>query len=201
MVEEVKEKTAPIIHKAEEVKEKVEAAPAEDKTVTPEIAAPATPSAPEEAPAEIPEAAPAEEQSKESKSGKIVSDPKSVEPNWDDMETQRDIAFKIIYFFITFILATFGLLYLYYKMDKKEREQEEREKRAKGAFFGEVNNSTFFDFLAGQVDNESYMVNPNARTGGYNSTSIGRKNEEKKDFSSKDLEKYDQERWNNEEMY
>jgi len=54
------------------------------------------------------------------------------------METQRDIAFKIIYFFIIFILATFGLLYLYYKMDKKEREQEDRDARTKGAFFGEI---------------------------------------------------------------
>jgi hypothetical protein len=37
------------------------------------------------------------------------------------MEMQRDVAFKIIYFFILFIIATFGLLYAYFKMSKKEQ--------------------------------------------------------------------------------
>lgn len=35
---------------------------------------------------------------------------------WDNMEMQRDVAFKIMYFFIVFIIATFGLLYTYFKM-------------------------------------------------------------------------------------
>lgn len=35
---------------------------------------------------------------------------------WDEIEAQRDIAFKIMYFFIVFILATFGMLYAYFKM-------------------------------------------------------------------------------------
>ena len=35
---------------------------------------------------------------------------------WENMEMQRDIAFKIMYFFIAFIIATFGLLYTYFKM-------------------------------------------------------------------------------------
>lgn len=84
---------------------------------------------------------------------------------WDDMdmEQQREIAFKIVYFFIAFVFMTFGLLYLYYKIDQKEQEKEERNKRAKGIFYGDVNQKTFFDFLAGQVDDENYSVNPNAR--------------------------------------
>jgi len=32
-----------------------------------------------------------------------------------DLDYQRDIAFNIMYFFIAFIAATFGLLYVYYK--------------------------------------------------------------------------------------
>jgi hypothetical protein len=38
------------------------------------------------------------------------------EKEWNDMEKQRDVAFKIMYFFIVFIIATFGLLYTYFKM-------------------------------------------------------------------------------------
>jgi hypothetical protein len=72
-----------------------------------------------------------------------------------DMEQQREIAFKIVYFFIAFVFMTFGLLYLYYKIDQKEQEKEEREKRAKGIFYGDANQKTFFDFLAGQIDDEN----------------------------------------------
>jgi cobalamin biosynthesis Mg chelatase CobN len=50
-----------------------------------------------------------------------ASSASSITANWDDMEMQRDVAFKIIYFFILFIIATFGLLYAYFKMSKKEQ--------------------------------------------------------------------------------
>ena len=73
------------------------------------------------------------------------------------------MAFKIVYFFIAFIVMTFVLLYAYYRVDQKEQERERREKQAKGIFYDEPNQNTFFDFLAGQVDDENYLVNPNAR--------------------------------------
>jgi len=79
-----------------------------------------------------------------------------IDPEFDNLENQRDLAFKIVYFFIMFIIATFGLLFAYFKMDQKEQEKTNREKRAKGTFFGEIDDRTFFDFLAGQVDQESY---------------------------------------------
>jgi len=42
---------------------------------------------------------------------------------WADLEKQRDIAFKIMYFFIVFIIATFSLLYAYFRMTQSsERE-------------------------------------------------------------------------------
>lgn len=75
-----------------------------------------------------------------------------IDPDFDNLEAQRDLAFKIVYFFIMFIIATFGLLYAYFRMDQKEQEKVSREKRAKGTFFGDIDNRTFFDFLAGQVD-------------------------------------------------
>jgi hypothetical protein len=40
---------------------------------------------------------------------------------WDEIEMQRDIAFKIMYFFIAFVFATFGLLYIYFKMHQKAK--------------------------------------------------------------------------------
>ena len=76
---------------------------------------------------------------------------------------QRDIAFKIVYFFVAFIILTFGLLYAYYKIDQKEQKREEQEKRNDQVFFGDVNQKGFFDFLANQLDDENYLVNPNAR--------------------------------------
>lgn len=65
------------------------------------------------------------------------------------MEMQRDVAFKIIYFFVLFIIATFGLLYAYFKLSKKEELEQQRKARAKGIFFGEPTQQTFFDFLSG----------------------------------------------------
>ena len=41
------------------------------------------------------------------------------------LDMQRDMAFKIVYFFIVFIVATFGLLYAYFQMNKKELEEEQ----------------------------------------------------------------------------
>jgi hypothetical protein len=81
----------------------------------------------------------------------------------EEIEQQRDIAFKIVYFFIAFIIMTFGLLYAYYKVDQKEQERERRVKTTKNIFYDEPNQKTFFDFLAGQVEDENYLVNPNAR--------------------------------------
>jgi len=88
-----------------------------------------------------------------------------VTAQWENLELQRDLAFKIVYFFIFFIVATFGLLYAYFKIDEKEKIKEEREARAKGTFYGNANQSSFFDFLAGQMDDPHYTVNPYARTG------------------------------------
>jgi hypothetical protein len=60
-----------------------------------------------------------EEQSKELKNTISTTELKPDEmtqEEWDEIEAQRDIAFKIMYFFIVFILATFGMLYAYFKM-------------------------------------------------------------------------------------
>ena len=55
-----------------------------------------------------------------------------------------------MYFFIVFIIATFGLLYAYFQMAKQE-EEEQREKRG-GQKECKEGDSTFFDFLAGQME-------------------------------------------------
>ena len=47
--------------------------------------------------------------------------------------------------------------------EKSKVAAEERQKRAKGIFYGEPTQKTFFDFLGGSMDDENYLVNPNAR--------------------------------------
>jgi len=97
--------------------------------------------------------------------GYTVEQAKPVEePKFDDLDAQRDLAFKIVYAFIMFIIATFGLLYAYYKMDKKEQQQQARENRAKGAIYGKESDRTFFDFLAGHVDEEANSKHNAARS-------------------------------------
>jgi len=88
------------------------------------------------------------------------------------MEKQRDVAFKIMYFFIVFIIATFGLLYTYFKMSQKAEEDAARENAASGMLEGradfkkrqQTQKDNFFDFLAGQMDNENYSADTNARS-------------------------------------
>jgi hypothetical protein len=67
-----------------------------------------------------------------------------------------------MYFFIVFIIATFSLLYAYFRMTQKsEREAAQRKGVKSQARTGGQQN--FFDFLAGQMDDETYVVNPYAR--------------------------------------
>jgi len=40
------------------------------------------------------------------------------------MDMQRDIAFKVMYFFIVFIIGTFGLLFAYFQMSQRQEEEE-----------------------------------------------------------------------------
>tara|TARA_B110000503_G_scaffold3834_1_gene5010 strand:+ start:84 stop:428 length:345 start_codon:yes stop_codon:yes gene_type:complete len=83
--------------------------------------------------------------------------------DFDSLDMQRDMAFKIVYFFIVFIVATFGLLYAYFQMNKKELEEEEQRQAIKHQIRQKGVNGkdhTFFDFLAGNVDEE--MCNPYA---------------------------------------
>lgn len=82
--------------------------------------------------------------------------------NWEELDAQRDVAFKVMYFFIVFIIGTFGLLFAYFQMSKQE-EEEQREKN--GQPKQKATDHTFFDFLAGQMeDQEIYNVNPYARS-------------------------------------
>jgi hypothetical protein len=65
-----------------------------------------------------------------------------------------------MYFFIAFVFATFGLLYIYFKMHQKAKEDAAASrtghldhKLGKFTNRGEQKD-TFFDFLAGQMDEE-----------------------------------------------
>ena len=41
-----------------------------------------------------------------------------------DIEQQRDIALKIMLFFVSFMLLTFGILYLFFKFSETNSEME-----------------------------------------------------------------------------
>jgi hypothetical protein len=71
---------------------------------------------------------------------------------WDEIEAQRDIAFKIMYFFIVFILATFGMLYAYFKMAQNQQK----------GLMEKGQPESFADFMTGSYD-ANYLVNPHAR--------------------------------------
>lgn len=58
------------------------------------------------------------------------------------IEEQREVAFKVVFFFIGLIAASFGILYIYHRMSQAQIKSV-REKQ------------TFFDFLAGQVDDNT----------------------------------------------
>lgn len=68
----------------------------------------------------------------------------------EELEEQRDIAFKVVFFFVSFIAVCFGLLYVYHRMQQASIDKEEEKQN-------------FFDFLAGQID-EDY---PNVMTARY----------------------------------
>lgn len=67
-----------------------------------------------------------------------------------------------MYFFIVFIIATFSLLYAFFKMTQNQ-EQEATMRKGVKAQRGRDQETTFFDFLAGQMEDENYVVNPYAR--------------------------------------
>lgn len=45
---------------------------------------------------------------------KLIEDPTVLQLEWDEAEAQRDIAFKIMYFFIALVIVTFLTLYAYF---------------------------------------------------------------------------------------
>lgn len=75
-----------------------------------------------------------------------------------EMQKEKEMAFKILYFFCGFTVLTYVLLYVFYRLDKQEQAKEIREKRQKNLFYGEVNQQAFFDFLATSVDEENFKV-------------------------------------------
>jgi len=68
-----------------------------------------------------------------------------------------------MYFFIVFIIATFSLLYAYFKMTQKSEREAAGRKAGKGQANRGAQQQNFFDFIAGQMDEETYVVNPYAR--------------------------------------
>ena len=78
------------------------------------------------------------------------------------LEEQRNMAFKIMQFMIGFIIVTFGLLYLFFRMTQ-ETEQEARKQDTNRAKAINNSGSSFIDFISGRMDYE-YIVKPQEAT-------------------------------------
>lgn len=58
---------------------------------------------------------------------------------------QREVAFKVVFFFVTFIIFCFGLLYVYHRIQQAALTPAERKQ-------------TFFDFLSGDMENDDEEI-------------------------------------------
>lgn len=65
----------------------------------------------------------------------------SVEENVLSIEEQREVALKVVSFFICLILATLFILGVYHKIEQKSKPMDKRQ--------------TFFEFMSGQVEGDS----------------------------------------------
>ena len=83
----------------------------------------------------------------------------AITDEWNDLEKQRDLAFKIMYFFMAFMMCTFGLLYTFFKMTQSEEHQAEIKKQK---LMRESANAMSQDFLnlPGSLDDECNTINP-----------------------------------------
>eukprot|EP00347_Sterkiella_histriomuscorum_P003857 403362673 len=69
----------------------------------------------------------------------VIVDPKLTEE--EEFEMQREVAFKVVFFFVTFIVFCFGLLYVYHRIQQASIPPSEKKQN-------------FFDFLTGDLDDE-----------------------------------------------
>ena len=79
----------------------------------------------------------------------------AITDEWNDLEKQRDLAFKIMYFFLVFMMGTFGLLCVFFKMTQSEEHQATIKKQQ---MMREANNQTRQDFS--HIDDECNAINP-----------------------------------------
>ena len=86
--------------------------------------------------------------------------PKSFDEQMD-LEAQRDLAFKIMYCLIVFIIITFSLLYVFFRMTQINEDQEVAQRKGvKGQRVAGADREQFLDFIAGRMDNKNFVVNP-----------------------------------------
>ena len=89
---------------------------------------------------------------------KLLSDPSVLELEWNEAEAQRDIAFKIMYFFIALVIVTFLTLYAYFTIvQKSEQQARARAMRKKQGLMDDdvaapMESTSFVDFLSGSFD-------------------------------------------------
>lgn len=104
----------------------------QEATPSNEEAAVETTAVQEDKPAEISNAEPQSEQKETA-----TATPKMTQQ--EEFEAQRDIAFKVVFFFTSFIVFCFGMLYVYHRMQQAALPESEKK-------------TNFFEFLTGDYD-------------------------------------------------
>lgn len=102
---------------------------------------------------------------------KLLEDPSVLQLEWDEAEAQRDIAFKIMYFFIALVIVTFLTLYAYFTIvQKSEQQARVRALRKKQGIMDDdvtaapLESASFTDFLTGSFDaDEALYSRPTPR--------------------------------------
>ena len=104
------------------------------------------------------------------KNGKVIQiDGQSIDEQMQDIEKQRDIAFKIMFFFISFMLCTFAALYGIFRHVENNRQEAVLKQGIKNQRVispQDQQKRTFMDFIVGNLDDDSMVINPYARSTG-----------------------------------
>ncbi|CDW72422.1 UNKNOWN [Stylonychia lemnae] len=78
----------------------------------------------------------------------------------EQFEIQREVAFKVVMFFITFIILCFALLYVYHRIQQASHPEQSKMNLQVSPQFKLIYS---FDFIAGELEDQEYGNVPSGR--------------------------------------
>lgn len=89
--------------------------------------------------------------------------PSDTEMELADVERQKDVALKIMLFFVSFAMCSIAILYWLYKLSESQRQDEilKERIRRKGASSSPIfKKQSFMDFISSNLNHNSMLVSP-----------------------------------------